>query len=240
MRKKNIALDFTSLLDIIMILLFVVISTVGISSLNIKKELEAESEKKQAAETELALKVEELSNKNEEAESLRAGYEEQKEELEGLRDENAMLKALTFQSNIDEGRLYESLMRKSKKLTLICRPRALTDEKGRENEAHEVEVKVYSAEGTGDMEELSTVVIEHDFGLTREERQRKNSEMREYLYAALAEVVKASEAELYLISVQYSYGDVNFSQTDLDIIEEAIRDLERRLNKSCYVERLKQ
>lgn len=236
MKKKNIALDFTSLLDIIMILLFIVISTMGINTMNAKKDLEVASAKKQAAEIELFQKVEELSKLEKDAAALKAAYEEETAKAQELEYENHMLKALTFESNLDKTKLYESLMRKSQKLTLICTPKRIEGER----EAHEVQVQIYATQGGRDQEALSQVTIEHDFGLTREERLRKNSEMREFLYASLAEIVKSSEAELYLISIQYSYGDVNFSQTDLEIIEEAIKDIERRLNRSCYVEKLKQ
>lgn len=236
MKKKNIALDFTSLLDIIMILLFIVISTMGMNTLNAKRDLETEMAKKAAAETELSRKVEEVSKLEEDAEAMKAAYEEEALKAQRLEDENNMLKAVTFESNIDKTKLYESLMRKTQKLTLICTPKRIEGQK----EAHEVEVAIYTAKGSEDQEALSKVLIEHNFGLTREERLRKNSEMREFLYASLAEIVKSNEAQLYLISIQYSYGDVNFSQTDLEIIEEAIKDIERRLNKSCYVEKLKQ
>lgn len=239
MRKKNIGLDFSSLLDIIMILLFVVTSTMGINSINVKRELEAESSKKEAIQAELNLKSEKVSKLEEAVSELKSSFEEKVGELETLEAENLMLKSLTFNSKIDERALYESLMRKSKKLTLKCTTKSLTEKRAGENEAHEVEVTIYSDRASEDMEALGTVILEHNFSLTREERLRRNAEMKEFLYASLAELVKTAEAELYLISIQYDYKDVNFSQVDLEIIEEAIKDLERRLNKSCYIERLK-
>lgn len=234
MKKRDLVLDFTSLLDVIMIILFVVITSVGQTSIDAKNELQSAKEEKTAIKTVLAEGEKEKQKLKEEQKSLMAELETVSEELSRLSKENNVLKAASNRTDIDPAKLYESLMRKSEKFTIICLPFVGQSEKD------EVEVKLYSGEAGKEQEALASVIFEHDFSLSSEERNFKNKEMQERLYQILDRNIKNSDISLILFMVQYTYGDKNFSQSDLDIIDGAIKDIELRRNKTCFVDRVKQ
>ena len=105
MKRRDLVLDFTSLLDVIMIILFVVISSMGQASFNAKEEA-----KKQIEDTQQSLKN--LQNKYNE---IGANNEELQKQIEELVKENNLYKT----EEIDKVLLYEKLMEESKKITLI-------------------------------------------------------------------------------------------------------------------------
>ena len=103
MKKRDLVLDFTSLLDVIMIILFVVISSMGQASFHAKEEAE-----KQIEDTKQSLK--DLQNKYNE---MGADNEELQKQIEELVKENNLYKT----EDIDKGLLFEKLMEESKKIT---------------------------------------------------------------------------------------------------------------------------
>lgn len=236
MTKKDLVLDFTSLLDVILIILFVVITGVGQASIDAKEALEEKESENTLIRSELSQKEKDSIKLIEENRSMAMIVEAMKKEASKLSQENNILKAAANRRDIDVGKLYESLMKKSEKYTLICIP-FVNDEN---NEKDEVEVKLYSGENGREQEALASVILEHDFNLSTEERSFKNREMQEELYQVLDKNIHDSDVELLLFTVQYTYGDKNFSQSDLDIIDGAIKDIESRRNKTCFVDRVKQ
>lgn len=216
MKKRDLVLDFTSLLDVIMIILFVVISGMGQASMNAKKEAEE--------------KIKEVEGIKKELSVTRTSLEEK---VDSLLKENETLKAKAESQDMDEAKLYESLMEKSTKITLVCLP-YVNDGK------NEVKIRIYSGRGGREQEERSSVIFNHDFNLSREERLSENAKMQERMYQALEKEVSGIETRLVLVEIQYTYGDKNFSQSDLDVINGAVQDLERKLNKTCYIDKMKQ
>lgn len=236
MKKKDLVLDFTSLLDVIMIILFVVITSVGQTSIDAKEELKEAKAEKTSIQKELQKEEDAGLKLKEEAKALMVKLEELKKEKEDLDKENRLLKAMRDKTASDTKELYESLMKKSKKFTLVCLPFKNASQSGKE----EVEIKLYSGENGGEQEVLSSVIFEHDFSLSSEERSFKNRRMQEELYKAFDRHIKDSDTELLIFTVQYTYGDKSFSQSDLDMIDGAIKELERRRNKTCFIDRVKQ
>ncbi len=222
MKKRDLVLDFTSLLDVIMIILFVVISSMGQASFHAKEEAE-----KQIEDTKQSLK--DLQNKYNE---IDANNEELQKQIEELVKENNLYKT----EDIDKGLLYEKLMEESKKITLICTPYINSNK----SNGNEVEVTLYSSEMGGEQEALDIVVFTHNFNLTREERIVKNAEMQADMYRALENIIKGNDVGFVFITIEYTYGDKNFSQTDLNNIIKAVDDLERNYSITCYIDKVKQ
>ncbi|MCI9541541.1 MAG: hypothetical protein HFG39_10905 [Lachnospiraceae bacterium] len=222
MKKRDLVLDFTSLLDVIMIILFVVISSMGQASFHAKEEAE-----KQIEDTKQSLK--DLQNKYNE---IDANNEELQKQIEELVKENNLYKT----EDIDKGLLYEKLMEESKKITLICTPYINPNK----SNGNEVEVTLYSSEMGGEQEALDIVVFTHNFNLTREERIVKNAEMQADMYRALENIIKGNDVGFVFVTIEYTYGDKNFSQTDLNNIIKAVDDLERNYSITCYIDKVKQ
>lgn len=232
MKKRDLVLDFTSLLDVIMIILFVVISSMGQASFNAKEEAQKQMEENAGIQQELEIAQQSLQNLQNEYDEMGANNQELQKQVQELLKENNLYKT----EDIDKGLLYESLMEKSKKITLICTPYINSNK----SNSNEVEITVYSGESGGEQEALDIVIFTHDFDLTREERIAKNAEMQADMYSSLENLIKGNDLELIFITIEYTYGDKNFSQTDLNNIIKAVDDLERNYSITCYIDKVKQ
>lgn len=232
MKKRDLVLDFTSLLDVIMIILFVVISSMGQASFNAKEEAQKQMEENAGIQQELEIAQQSLQNLQNEYDEMGANNQELQKQVQELLKENNLYKA----EDIDKGLLYESLMEKSKKITLICTPYINSNK----SNSNEVEITVYSGESGGEQEALDIVIFTHNFDLTREERIAKNAEMQADMYSSLENLIKGNDLELIFITIEYTYGDKNFSQTDLNNIIKAVDDLERNYSITCYIDKVKQ
>lgn len=232
MKKRDLVLDFTSLLDVIMIILFVVISSMGQASFNAKEEAQKQMEENAGIQQELEIAQQSLQNLQNEYDEMGANNQELQKQVQELLKENNLYKT----EDIDKGLLYESLMEKSKKITLICTPYINSNK----SNSNEVEITVYSGESGGEQEALDIVIFTHNFDLTREERIAKNAEMQADMYSSLENLIKGNDLELIFITIEYTYGDKNFSQTDLNNIIKAVDDLERNYSITCYIDKVKQ
>jgi hypothetical protein len=232
MKKRDLVLDFTSLLDVIMIILFVVISSMGQASFNAKEEAQKQMEENAGIQQELEIAQQSLQNLQYEYDEMGANNQELQKQVQELLKENNLYKT----EDIDKGLLYESLMEKSKKITLICTPYINSNK----SNSNEVEITVYSGESGAEQEALDIVIFTHNFDLTREERIAKNAEMQADMYSSLENLIKGNDLELIFITIEYTYGDKNFSQTDLNNIIKAVDDLERNYSITCYIDKVKQ
>ena len=75
--------------------------------------------------------------------------------------------------------------------------------------------------------------------MTKEERTRLIAEQVTEVTKVLSTVISDVDLEMMWFSVQYYYEDENFSNIDLEIINEAIKNIERIFSKSCYIEKIK-
>ena len=64
--------------------------------------------------------------------------------------------------------------------------------------------------------------------------------MQADMYKSLENIVKGGGSELVLVTIEYTYGDKNFSQADLNNIIGAVDDIERNYPVKCYVDKIKQ
>ena len=235
MKKKDLVLDFTSLLDVIMIILFVVISNMGQASLDAKEAAEAKMEENIGIQQNLSDTQQTLSNLQNDYNELIISNEKLQNQLDELLLENNLYKAKAGKTDIEEKQLYESLMNQSKKITLICEP-YINPNKSDENA---VEITIYSAETGDEQKSLDVVTFTHNFDLTRNERSIKNAEMQADMYRALEKIIKDNDLKFALITVEYMYNDKNFSQTDLNNIIGAVEDIERKYSITCYIDKIK-
>ena len=165
MKKRDLILDFTSLLDVIMILLFVVISSIGQASSKVKEEAQKQMKENAEIQRDLETSQQSLRNLQNKYDKMSVTNEELQQQIEELLKENNLYKT----EDINKGLLYESLMEKSKKITLICNSHINPNK----SNGNEVEIGLYSNESDDEYAIIDTVIFTHNFDLTREERAKK-------------------------------------------------------------------
>lgn len=218
MKKRDLVLDFTSLLDVIMIILFVVVSNMGQNALNIQAETQKKAEELQNITKKLIQENEDLKKQNED-----------------LKKQNELLSARAGESDITESEVLAALLKKSAQITLDCN--TYVDEE--KSDSNRVDITIYKSKGTEDQESNGTISFSHNLNLSTEEREAKNAAMQRDMFIKLKNVIEPLDVELVIISIQYKYDDVNFSISDLNNIVGAIEDLERELNITCFVDNIK-
>ena len=248
MKKRELILDFTSLLDVIMILLFVVISNMSLASVNAnaaaKEETEAaqealETEQRKAEEAaekiaELNEKLAELSDVNQKNADLELELKVLLENHTALLEEYDYLKIITDFDASDTS-AYGQVIKRMTKVLLLC-------ETGQDEETGypEVRVGIYRSGGTEEERTyVTSVTLVHDFSLSKEERAEHAAGQVTEVTKALSGALRDTTEEVVWCTVQYAYDDENFSQSDLDVIGEAIRNLERSFSKTCFMEKIK-
>ena len=232
MKKRDLVLDFTSLLDVIMIILFVVISSMGQASFDAKEMAQNQMKENAGIQQELEASRQDLADIQNKYEDMTAYCDSLQQQIKELLKENNLYKT----EDIDRELLYESLMEKSKKITLICKPYINSNK----SDSNEVEITVYSSEIGEEQEALDIVIFTHNFDLSRDERIVKNAEMQADMYKSLENLIRDTDLDLVFITIEYTYGDKNFSQTDLNNIVRAIDDIERNYSVTCYIDKVKQ
>lgn len=248
MKKRELILDFTSLLDVIMILLFVVVSNMSLASVNanaaakeeteaVKEALAAEQlQAEEAAEkiAELNEKLAELSDVNQKNADLELELKVLLENHTALLEEYDYLKIIT-DFDASDASAYGQVLKRMTKVLLLC-------ETGRNEETGfpEVRIGIYRSGGTEEEKTyVTSVVLAHDFSLTKAERAELAAGQVTELTKALSGVLRENTEEVVWCTVQYAYDDENFSQSDLEVIGEAIRNLERSFSKTCFMEKIK-
>ncbi|MBQ8845575.1 MAG: hypothetical protein IJ006_00345 [Lachnospiraceae bacterium] len=252
MKKRELILDFTSLLDVIMILLFIIISNMNLASVNANAAAKAETEAAQDALAEEQAEAEAAADRIKELEAMLADAEQKAEELQqanadtelelkvllenhaALLEEYDYLKIITDFDASDTS-AYGQVIERMTKVLLLC-------DTGRNPETGQTEVTVGIYRTSGKQEEksyVSSVLFVHDFSLTKQEREALAARQVTELTKALSGALREYSEEVVWCSVQYAYDDENFSHSDLEIIEEAIRNLERSFSKTCFMEKIK-
>lgn len=241
MKKRELILDFTSLLDVIMILLFVVIYNMNQASLSATEETgraldEARSQVEALSDErdDLLAQVESILGREVNYGDIGLELEAMKQEYDALENEYDYLKTITDR-NADDVSVFKATVERMAKVTLIC-----TTEENEETDNYEVKVDIYLGTDPDDAQSLiDSVTIEHDLDLTRDERVKFNAEQVTKVTKVLENMLKDVDLKLLWFSIQYTYEDENFSNLDLEILNRSIRDLERVLSKSCYIDKVK-
>ena len=150
-----------------------------------KEEAQKQLEENAKVEQNLEIAQQALKNLQSKYDKMDINNAELQRQVEELMKENNLYK----KEDIDIGLLYESLMEKSKKITLICTPYINSNK----SNSNEVEITLYSGEMGNEQEALDIVIFTHNFDLTREERILKNAEMQADMYKALENIIKDDE-----------------------------------------------
>lgn len=241
MKKKELILDFTSLLDVIMILLFVVIGNMSLATIETGAAAEQELAEKQAQVEELSGEMEELLSQIESVQELEQKNADLELELKVLQENYAALwdeyDYLKIVSDFDasDTSVYGKVIERMTKVVLLCETG-----KNEETGKQEVEVGVYLVSMDEERKShVASVVLEHDFSLSKEERAVLVAEHVTEVTKVLSDALRGETEDIVWFSVQYSYDDENFSNSDLEIISEAIGNLERSFSKTCFIEKIK-
>jgi len=252
MKKRELILDFTSLLDVIMILLFIIISNMNLASVSANAEAKAETEAVQSELKAEQAEAEAAAERIKELEAMLAELEQKAEELQqanadtelelkvllenhaALLEEYDYLKIITDFDASDTS-AYGQVIERMTKVLLLC-DTGINPETGQT----EVTVGIYRTSGKQQEKSyITSVVLVHDFSLTKQGRAELAAKQVTELTKALSGALREQSEEVVWCSVQYAYDDEHFSQSDLDVIDEAIRNLERSFSKTCFMEKIK-
>ena len=222
--RRETHLDFTSLLDVIMILLFIVLAGIGQRANITKDELEA-------AKVSMEALKEDAAEKDRELRLMESREAELSAQLESLSAEYGDYRAL-HDGTAAEAEVYEAVLHSLKRMALVCRP---VQDASSGN--WEVEVTLYRENGQEGAARSDVFRIRHDFTLGPEERRRFNASQELAATAFLKENLTDLKDGVCLLTVQYPSVSENFSSLDLDILEKAAANLRDELDLKLYVER---
>ena len=175
MKKKELMLDFTSLLDVILILLFIVIANMNQASAAVGEELTAQLTDSEARihmleeeRTQLSAQLEEMRISEAENAAAIQELDQLQERFEALQEEYDHLK-ITTNYDEDDVSVYREAIEKTTRVVLMC-DTSLNTVTGNQ----EVKVDIYLDSGEdGKQSYVSSVVLVHDFSLLAEERERR-------------------------------------------------------------------
>ncbi|MCR5743937.1 MAG: hypothetical protein K6F92_09510 [Lachnospiraceae bacterium] len=250
MKKRELILDFTSLLDVIMIILFLVLGSVNANSLEAADEAKAANLKTQELERINSDLATELENAQKSADKLEEEIDKLKEEItllkaqldssvsdaayselqvkyDALLADYEYLKIISDASEYDS-KVYEEAIERTGKVILYC-----TSVMSEEGTA--VQFDLYSdADGDGVMEYQDKFLITHDLTMNSAQRTAYKAEMINQATQFLIGSVRDDESDLLWFSIYYDYDDVNISSFDMEVMEGAIDNLEVKFDKRCY------
>ena len=241
MKKRELMLDFTSLLDVILILLFIVIANMNQASLAVGEELTAQLTQADAKVQTLEDEREEIISQLEEMrinEADNAALQQQLDQMEesyaALQEEYDHLKIITDYDE-DDISVYQAAIEKTTRVVLMC-DTALNSVTGNQ----EVTVDIYLDGGReGNQSYVSSVVLVHDFNLSGAERQRLWADQTVEMTMALSSALREDTGRMAWFSIQYHYDDRNIANSDIEIIKKAIENLEHSFGIPCYAEEMK-
>lgn len=241
MKKKELMLDFTSLLDVILILLFIVIGNMNHSAMAAEEEFTTQLTQAETRIQALDAERERLTSQLEAmhiSEEENAALSEELAQLKGkyaaLMDEYDHLKIITDYDENDVS-VYRAAIEKITRAVLICNA---GPDVGAGN--HQVTVDIYIDEaGEGQQAHVGSVAILHDFSLYGEERERLIAEQTIDMTKALSAALRDHQGKMAWFSIQYSYNDANIANSDIEIINRAIDNLEHSFGIPCYAEEMK-
>lgn len=241
MKKRELILDFTSLLDVMLILLFIVIANMNQVSLAAGDELNAKLAQADTQIQQLSGEREQLLAElnaqqvnREEYEAAMAELQQLQQRYETLQDEYDHLKITT---NYDEDDLsvYQAAIEKITHVVLMCDTSQNPDTGNAE-----VNVNIYlDGEKDGRQSHVGSVRIVHDLSLSAAERERLIADQVVDMTKALSGAMRDDSGKMAWFSIQYHYDDKNFANSDLEIIYKALDNLEHSFGISCYGEEMK-
>lgn len=216
-KKKNLILDFTSLLDVIMILLFVVICNMNNASL----EANENAKKSQESLADVEMKLENMQDK---LDALSAENEALNMELSGYQLNNG---------DSVSSEVYKTMLGSTTKVIMKCETGMDT-----ETNKHMVSIDII-IKNKDETARQTTAKIIHDFDLSRKERDEFNARQIGSIKEELKKYLTYADTKLIWVLIEYDYRDENFSNADLEIIHDAVEMIDADLNIPCYIEEMK-
>ena len=241
MKKKELMLDFTSLLDVILILLFIVIANMNQASAAVGEELtaqltdyEAQVHMMEEEQVQLSAQLEEMQIMADDNDSLKQQLRQMEERYDELQDEYDHLKIITNYDE-DDVSLYRAAIEKTVRVVLLC-DTSLNSATGNQ----EVKVDIYrDDEEAGQQAYTGSAVLVHDFSLSEEQRERLWADQTVDMTMALSDALRDTEGRIAWFSIQYSYDDKNMAKSDIELIKKSIENLEHSFGIPCYAEEMK-
>ncbi|MBD5096138.1 MAG: hypothetical protein HDT40_03875 [Lachnospiraceae bacterium] len=216
-KKKNLILDFTSLLDVIMILLFVVICNMNNASL----EANENAKKSQESLADVEMKLENMQDK---LDALSAENEALNMELSGYQLNNG---------DSVSSEAYKTMLGSTTKVIMKCETGMDT-----ETNKHMVSIDII-IKNKDETARQTTAKIIHDFDLSRKERDEFNARQIGSIKEELKKYLTYADTKLIWVLIEYDYRDENFSNADLEIIHDAVEMIDADLHIPCYIEEMK-
>jgi len=223
MKRRELVLDFTSLLDVILILLFIVTSGIGAS-------VQADTEKAEQAVAEAQAQAEALEGERGE---LSRELAELQEKYDQLAEDYDYLK-ITTQYDAGDTTVYQQAMGRVTQAVLDCRGEG-------DGQRGQAELGLYVAVAGGDGRAVfaGRQALAHDFTLTTGQRAQLGAQQANELAKLLADTLRDDGAPVIWFTIQYRYDDADFTYSDLEIIRRAINIFEAAFDKPCYYSVLK-
>ncbi len=241
MKKRELILDFTSLLDVMLILLFIVIANMNQVSLAAGDELNAKLAQADVQIQQLGdererllAELEGLQINQQEYEAVVSELQQMEQSYAALQDEYDHLK-ITTNYDEDDISVYQAAIERITRAVLMC-----DTSRNPDTGNTEVKIDIYlDGEGDGRQSHMGSVVIVHDFSLSAQDRERLIADQVVDMTKALSEVLRDDNNKMAWFSIQYHYDDKKFANSDLEIIYKALDNLEHSFGISCYGEEMK-
>jgi len=221
MKRRELVLDFTSLLDVILILLFIVTSGIGQSS-----QAASDRAEQSAAQVRVEALEEERGQLSQELSELREEYDRLSEDYDYLK--------ITSRYDAGDTSVYRQAIGRVTQVVLDCRGAG-------DGSAAQAEISLYVAPAGGDGRAVFSGrrSMAHDFALSPAQRAQRNTQQANELAKLLADTLQDDGAPVIWFTIQYDYEDENFTYSDLEVIRKAISIFEAAFDKPCYYSVLK-
>ena len=226
--KRNNYLDFTSLLDVIMILLFIVLTSIGNKAITAQEQLTESLAEADSRINELEKKNEDLQN---DLTDIEATYQELNSQFETLSQQyNDLL--LIHEKSLDNSDIYSAVINKITKILLVCNP-----EQDKRTGDWNVAIELYLGKNYNkETQYINTTSIIHDLNLSNSDRKVFNEKQTNQIVEFLDSNLDNHDVDAFYIILQYPYSDENISSLDLSVLEESIKRYELKTNVKCIVE----
>jgi len=213
-RRQNIALDFTSLLDVILIILFIVIGSMNQASIDAGKA-------SAQAVANAQIRIEDLEKDNGQLHN----------ELDEARAELAMMKAEIEYDPGDAENTFD-LLRGITKVVLDC---STSIDPAVKNSTVTIRISVIR-NGGQEQTDLEVVSLLHDHSLSGAEREQLRSEQVQTLANVLIDGLRQDAFPVFWLTIQYDYDDIHFTYSDINVIQQAVDIAQLQLEKTFYVD----
>ena len=227
--RRDIVLDFTALLDVIMIILFMVILGANQTTAGANEAAEAAREEMLAVKQEYSVLQGEYGDLYDAYGNLTDAYAE-------LTEDYSDLDALVHGGEEEIGRQYRALAGRTAKIELVFD--AQIPEQG---DNTEVVIDAYLDEdNTGGRvsSNVGTLKIVHNFTLSRDRRDAFNAEQVNTMTEVIRSMAETTDCESVWFVLMYRYDDPNISSLDQAMVMQAIDNAQLTTDRYLFYSRI--